>query len=358
MIYHEEWDHLVTPSRREQRKERKQAKRADRSKYKHTDQAKQTHVERLAKHTEGLEQGKVIGIQSHEISVATGQKIFTCSLRGVCKFDRTLQKNLVVVGDNVLFEVTAPNTGYIHLILPRSSLLCRAEHFHRVKQQLVAANVDCVLITVSVAEPLLKPSIIDRYVLAAQKGNLSPVLVINKIDFKESYPREAMLADECLRLYSSLGIPTIALSAVTGEGLEELKRMLKDKVSVFSGQSGTGKTCILNALTGLSLRTGSIRAVGKGSHTTTSPQMIPLPFGGWCIDTPGIRSFGVFDLRKEDLPHAFPEIFSQPCAFANCWHRGEQGCAVPEAIAQGRVSPLRLTSYITLLGSLDPSARD
>lgn len=354
MAGHEEWDHLFTPSRRELRRERKIAKRTDRSKYKISDRGKQaSHPTPKNISAEGV-QGRVTCVRSQGIDVTAEGKTYTCSLKGSCKLDRTLAKNLVVVGDNVLFEITGPADGSIHRICPRSSSLCREEHLHRIKQQLVAANVDIVLITVSLAEPSLRPSIIDRYLLAAEKGNIRPVILINKIDLRDQYLEEAALADECLRLYPSLGITTVALSTRTGEGMAQVKELLRDKISVLSGQSGTGKSCIINALTGLSLKTGSIRAVGKGSHTTTSTTLIPLPSGGWCIDTPGIRSFGVYDLQKEDLRLIFKELFAEPCAFSNCWHIGEHGCVVPKGVEDGKISPLRLRSYLSLLAAAKP----
>jgi ribosome biogenesis GTPase len=349
----EDWELHFDPTRREQRRERTIAQRTDRSKYKVTDRMKMAREQPLKIETEGLFLGKVIHISSQEIEVAAKDHLFTCTLRGSFKLDRSLKKNLVIVGDNVWFEPTSPNTGYIYHILPRSSVLSREEHLHRIKQQLVAANVDQVLITVCLAQPSLKFSIIDRYLISAEKGHIHPIILINKIDLKDQYPKEALLVDECLRLYPSLGIKTIAFSALSGEGLDEVKAIMKDKVSVFSGQSGAGKSCIINALTGLSLKIGSIRAIGKGSHTTTSTNLLHLPFGGWCIDTPGIRSFGVFELKKEDLTTEFSELFTQPCAFKNCWHIGEEGCAVPKAVERGDVSSLRLSSYLSLISSIE-----
>jgi ribosome biogenesis GTPase / thiamine phosphate phosphatase len=358
MISHEDWEHHFDPSRRELRKERKIAKRTDRSKYKISDQQKKVHEQPEKIKTEGLLKGKVVHIRSQDIEVDAGDHTFTCTLRGTFKQDRNLNKNLVIVGDNVWFQPTTADTGSIHHIIPRSSVLARSEHLHRIKQQLVAANVDQVLITVCLADPHVRPSMIDRYLIAAAKGRLSPVILINKIDLREEHPQEAQVVDECLRLYPSLGIKTIAFSALTGEGLDQVREVMKDKVSVFSGQSGTGKSFIINVLTGLSLKTGSIRAIGKGSHTTTSTRLLRLPFGGWCIDTPGIRSFGIFDLEKKDLQDEFSELFCQPCSFKNCWHIGEEGCAVPQAIDRGEISPLRFSSYISLLGSIDDPRKE
>jgi len=346
----EDWDELFSPSRREMRHERKRASKTDRSKYKKTDQ-KKAPAQREISPEHVL--GKVVRIRSRHIDVAIGKKMYTCSLRGTLKQERTRDKNLLVVGDNVWVLPLDETAGVIQQVAPRKTVLCRQEHLHRKKQQLVAANVDQVVITVSLAEPICKTTIIDRYLVAAKKGNLSPLIVFNKADLKEAHPKQAALIDEYQRLYSSLGISAIVVSARTGEGIDRLKEALKDKTSVLSGQSGTGKSKIINALTGLSLKTGSVRAVGKGAHTTTFAQLLPLPFGGWCVDTPGIRSFGIWDLEHQDLPLAFPEIFDQPCAFANCWHRGEEGCKVPDAVEEGAVSPFRLHSYHALLDSVE-----
>ncbi len=342
----EDWEELFAPTKREMRLERKIQRRADVSKYKQSDQQKKRPKEA----PEGLLLGKVIYIRSQDVDIAAGDALYTCSLKGSFKLEKNLKKNLLVVGDEVFFD---PVARLIHHIAPRKSVLCRQDHFHRLMQHMVAANVDQVLITVSVAEPALKLSIIDRYIIAAQKGNLSPIIVINKSDLAPSYPEESLLAQECLRIYPPLGIPTLIVSAHTGGNMEALSAILKDKVSVFSGQSGTGKTLLINRLTGLDLKIGSIRAVGKGAHTTTAARLLPLPFGGWCVDTPGIRSFGIFQLEKSDLREGFPDLFEGKCAFADCWHTGEQGCSIPHAIENRKLSPLRLASYHALLTSLD-----
>jgi len=348
----EDWEEYFAPSKRETRKERKRAVQRDRSKYKKTDQRK---VAEKIDTPSNCIHGKVITIRSKDIIVYANDHMYTCTVRGVLKLERTKDKNLIVVGDNVWMRPVDQTTGVIFAVKSRTSILCRQEHLHRKKQQLVAANVDQVLITLSLAEPASRSTIIDRYLVAAYKGNFDPVIVFNKMDLREQYPQEELRVEEYLALYTSLNIPTIAVSAVTGEGLKELEYVLKSKVSVFSGQSGTGKTHLINAITGFELKTGEVRAIGKGAHTTTFAQLLALPFEGWCVDTPGIRSFGIWDLKKQDLIPAFPEIFSQGCSFANCWHQGEEGCSIPQAIEEGRVSPFRYASYLSLLESATES---
>lgn len=347
----EEWESHFDPTRREHRDERKRAQRADRSKFKHTDLGKEKQRTRSSETV--LLTGRVTQIRSQEIIVVAEKKVYSCSLKGFLKFSKDRQKNLVTVGDAVSFEIISPGAGCIHAVLPRTSLLSREDHLHRRNQQLVVANVDQLFITVSVAEPALRTPIIDRYLIAARKGHLSPILLINKWDRLLENPGEAHVAEEVVRLYRSLGIPVLCVSAVTGEGFEQLQVAMTHKTSVFSGQSGTGKTCLVNRLTGLSMRTGMIRAVGKGCHTTTTTQLLELPFEGWVVDTPGLRSLGIFDLEKKDLKDEFCEIFSQPCEFTNCWHSGEKGCAVLKGVEEGHVSPVRFSSYLSLLASLE-----
>ena len=353
----EDFESLFAPSRREQRRERKNASKTDRSKYKHSDLRKRE--ERARPTHENLVEGRVVLILSQNIEVATPSGRRLCTLRGTLKQERHHHKNLIIVGDLVLVELLGESEGFIHHVLPRKSVLSRQDHLLRIKNQLVAANVDQVLITMSIGEPSLRTSIIDRYLVAAEKGNLYPAIVINKMDLRAKYPEESSLVDEVERLYKSLGFPVVSLSARTGEGMKDLEALLKDKVSVFSGQSGTGKTLIVNALTGLSLQTQAVRSGGKGAHTTTSARLLPLPFGGWCIDTPGIRSFGIWDFKKEDLLSTFPEITEagEGCLFKNCSHRGESGCCLEKAVEEGKVSPLRYSSYLSLLASLDEAKK-
>ncbi len=344
-------------SRKERKEARKIASKRDRSKYKKTDQAKHTRMQKeksekkLAKRGELL-RGRVLAITPEGISVQLEKNVYMCSLRGVLKKETTRAKNLVTVGDFVLFELAAEGEGVIAHVEERYSVLSRQEHLRRHQKQLIAANIDQVLITVSVVQPTLKPHLVDRYLIATYKGNMKPVIVINKIDLLEEGSEEAALYHQFREAYEALGIPVIPLSAETGEGIEQLKEQMKNKASVFSGQSGVGKSSLINTMTGLSLPIGEVvRKTLKGAHTTTTTHLIPLRFGGWCIDTPGIRSFGVWDLKKEDLDAYFPEIreVGLSCKFPDCTHSHEPGCAVSEAIEKGTISSLRFDSYLKFL---------
>jgi len=337
-------------SRKELKEARKIASRRDRSKYKKTDLKQRARIQKektkrtLAKKKELL-RGRVLAITSEGISVQYEENVFLCVLRGVLKKEITRTKNLVTVGDFVLFE---RGVNAISHVEERRTLLSRQEHLRRRQEQLLAANIDQVLITVSVVKPPLKPPLIDRYIIATYKGKMEPVIVINKIDLLKKGSTEAILFEHVVETYKTLGIPIIGLSAETGEGIERLKEQMKDKASVFSGQSGVGKSSLINAMTELTLPVREvIKKTLKGAHTTSTTHLIPLSFGGWCIDTPGIRSFGIWNLKREDLDAYFPEISekSYACRFPNCSHTHEPGCAVDRE----QISPLRFKSYLKLL---------
>jgi ribosome biogenesis GTPase / thiamine phosphate phosphatase len=356
MTSSEDWDEYFVPTKREMRKERKIVSKSDRSKYKKTDQDKILDKELQQMRTpasEDLLKGRVLLIRSQDVHVSHNNQTYVCSLKGTLRQTHTKGKNLVIVGDIVDFSITSPGCGVIHKIQKRTSFLCRQDHLDRIKQQLIAANVDQLVIVVSVNEPAFTSALIDRYLIAARKGNMTPILVINKWDLCDQYPLHAKYAQECLDLYKALGLCTINISVRTGENIDALTSVLHNKVSVFSGPSGTGKSRLLNCLTGNNLTVGNIRAIRKGSHTTSCAQLLSLPCGGWSVDTPGIRSLGIFELTKEDLRDEFAEIFSQPCEFLSCSHTPkEKSCSVQQALEAGTISPYRYLSYLSLLESL------
>lgn len=341
--------------------ERKIAGAKDRSKYKKTDQRKQPKNPRDISEDHLLKRGRVLSIASQGIIVSAEGELLMCTLRGLLKKDKTQMKNLVVVGDFVLFESTNKGEGLITSIEPRRTVLSRADNLSRRKEQLIAANIDQVIITISVVSPELKPALVDRYIIATQKGGMDSLVVVNKIDLltasgqdPEIQQQENEIFKEFLKAYRQANIPVIPVSTQTGEGIEALKLAMKDKSSVFSGQSGVGKSSLINAMSLHDLSVGGIvEKTGKGSHTTTTAQLLPLEFGGWCIDTPGIKSFGVWDLDKEEIEHYFPEIFTcgHQCRYPNCSHLHETGCAVKEAVDKGEISPMRYESYLTLMQS-------
>lgn len=357
-------EEYIKDDRKEGKKQRKMALAKDRSKYKKTDvkkyhQSLEKSREAKISKQEWLE-GRVLSILPQGIVVDWNGQRISCVLKGLMKKDRTQAKNLVAVGDFVLFEQTNENEGIIAQVQPRRSILSRADNLSRRKEQLIAVNIDQVLITVSVVNPPLKPPLIDRYIIATRKGNMVPVILINKMDLllKEgdfAVDCERELYQELVKAYAAIGIPVIPISTVDGIGLKELREVMQDKASVFSGQSGVGKTSLINFVTGLDLRIGdTVERTKKGSHTTTSTQLIPLEFGGWCVDTPGIKSFGVWDLKKEEVEGYFTEIHAcgQQCKFPNCTHTHEEDCAVQQALEAEQLSPVRYDSYQALMESV------
>ena len=344
--------------RKEQRKERRIASAKDRSQYKKSDLDKKTGEGEMHPNIkidpEKLKKGRVLSLVSQDITVESEGELYTCVLRGLLKRDVSRQKNLVAVGDIVQFEETGSQMGLIAHVETRKSVLARADNLSRRRQQIIAANVDQVLITVSIETPPLKPFLVDRYIIAAEKGGMAPVIVVNKIDLLEESEDQGLF-EEMLRSYEAVDIPVLSVSAELGEGIDALREVMKDKVSVFSGQSGVGKSSLINIIAGLDLVTKeTVKKTRKGSHTTTSAKLIQLDFGGWCVDTPGIKSFGVWDLEQEEVEAYFSEIHDvgQGCRFSSCTHTHEPECAVQAAVEAEEISFLRYQSYCQLIKSI------
>jgi ribosome biogenesis GTPase / thiamine phosphate phosphatase len=357
--------------RKEQRLERKIASRTDKSKYKKTDRDKKRKAQQrdaIKERPSGeVMKGRVIAITGQGSVVDYNGKDIHCVLRGAFKKERTETKNIIAVGDVVHFSTTAEGEGVISYVEERYSILSRADHLSQRKQQIIAANIDLVLITTSVISPPLKPHLIDRYIIATRKGNMNPVIIINKVDLfddenvsEEERAKEKKLCDELVAIYSSIDIPVVRLSAERKEGMDELEKIMQGKASVFAGQSGTGKSSLINVMMDLDLETAPVmKKIKKGTHTTTTSRLIPLACEGWCVDTPGIRSFGLWDLKKEDVEGYYDEIleYGAGCKFDNCTHIHEPGCAVQQAVEDGNISSLRFKSYQTLIKSVSEKYR-
>ncbi len=338
---HEEEFH--SRDRKQFRKERKLAQSTDRSKFKKTDL--EVKIVEMAPH---LRRGRVIAISGEGAFVDFEGETVLCSLKGLMKKERPQVKNLIAVGD----WVGCTQEGAIEQVAERTSTLARADISGR-KEQLIAVNVDQVIVTVSLISPPLKPALVDRYLISAEKGRIHPIIAINKIDLLETAPAPVQERfREFLASYEPLGWPILSLSCETRVGLDALRSLLQNKTSVFSGQSGVGKSSLLNACFGFDLRTGELAAkTAKGSHTTTTASLIPLPGGGYCVDTPGIRSFGVWDLTKEDVIDHFTDLarLAEECKYPDCSHVNEPECAVQKALKGGALAPLRYESYANLL---------
>ncbi|MBS0624594.1 MAG: ribosome small subunit-dependent GTPase A [Verrucomicrobia bacterium] len=352
----DEEEDFHSKDRKQFRKERRHAQETDRSKFKKTDQK-----QAKAPIDTSLPRGRVVAISGEGAWVegADGTRRL-CTLKGLLKKEKMHAKNIIAVGDFVRFQDDS-----IIQVEERYSYLSRQDVTGR-KEQLIAVNIDQVLITTSVVDPALKPALIDRYIIAARKGNMHPVLLVNKIDLlQEASEEEREFFRAFLSAYEPLGFPILSISTRTETGIEALRSLMKNKSSVFSGQSGVGKSSLINAAFGLSLKIGDLaQKTFKGSHTTTVAELLTLPGGGYCIDTPGVRSFGIWGLEKEDVTQHFTEIleFACDCKFPDCTHLEEPHCAVQAALEEGKISPIRYESYRSLLaeaiGDIDNWTRD
>lgn len=327
--------------RKQWRKERKHAQETDRSKYKKTDQEKRE----VAKIDPSWKRGRVVAIGGEGIWIDAEGTRCLGSLRGLLKKENMQAKNLLAVGDIVWFT---PDYA-IAYIEERYSFLARTD-IRGQKEQLIAVNIDQAVIAVSVVNPPLKPALIDRYLIASRKGNIHPIIVVNKVDLLDTNSEEQTLYREFLATYEPLGFPILSISTTKQLGLDALRSLLKDKTTVFAGQSGVGKSSLINAAYGLHLKIGELaQKTSKGTHTTTTAELLSLPGGGYCVDTPGVRSFGLWKLKKEDVVDHFQDLAGFGCKFLDCQHIHEPDCGVLRALEEGRITPLRYESYRTLL---------
>ncbi|MCC8133707.1 MAG: ribosome small subunit-dependent GTPase A [Tannerellaceae bacterium] len=259
--------------------------------------------------------------------------------------------NPIAVGDQVEIEINKEGTAFITEIEDRKNYIIRRASNLSKQSHIIAANLDQAMLIVTVNHPITTTIFIDRFLVTAEAYEVPVKIVFNKIDRFHGSERETM--EEMIRLYTSIGYPCSKLCARSGEGMEELRADLKDKITLLSGHSGVGKSTIINQLVpGVELRTGNISEYhNKGMHTTTFSEMIPLPEGGYLIDTPGIKGFGTIEMEEGEISHYFPEIFrySDGCRFNNCTHRHEPGCAVQEAMHAHLISPSRYKSYLNIL---------
>ena len=259
--------------------------------------------------------------------------------------------NPVAVGDWVQIEENKEGTAFITAIEERKNYIIRRASNLSKQSHIIAANIDCAMLIVTVNYPVTTTIFIDRFLATAEAYRVPVKLVFNKID---RYNEEDQAYMEALiTLYSTIGYPCLKVCAKNETGLEELQSDLQDRVTLLSGHSGVGKSTLINKLVpGVSLKTGTISEYhNKGMHTTTFSEMIALPQGGYLIDTPGIKGFGTIEMEGAEIAHYFPDIFrfATECKFNNCTHRHEPGCAVLEAVQAHWISESRYKSYLSIL---------
>jgi ribosome biogenesis GTPase / thiamine phosphate phosphatase len=283
-------------------------------------------------------------------------EVLQCRITGKFRLNDQNLTNPVAVGDKVEIVLEGAENGMIKKILPRANYVARQSPHKRHDIHLMAANIDQALLFITIVEPSLKVGFIDRFLLTTEPQDIHTVLVFNKCDL---YDEEAMDTFHLMKnIYEDIGYTVLLVSATEGVGLEELVTVLKDKTTMVSGQSGVGKSTTVNAIQGqLNLRIGEISDYsGKGQHTTTFAEMFPLDFGGYLIDTPGIKTLAFNNLEPMDVTHNFREFFeySVKCKYGgSCTHRNEPHCAVKDAIAEGAISELRYNNYLKIMEEVE-----
>ena len=297
-------------------------------------------------------QGVVVEVSSGLCCVDLGGRSLICGLRGSLTAQDTGFTNVVAVGDEVVVSENSSDRGVVEAVLPRRSVLARPDVFYHHLKQVIAANADQLLIVASWRDPIFWPELTDRYLIAAERNNLSPIICVNKIDLAEDLA-DCQLA---LRPYLDPGYRVLFTSALTDEGVSGLREVLRGRMTVLAGLSGVGKSSLLSAVqSGLQLRTGEVsERSGEGQHITTQVNLFRLDIGGFVVDTPGIREFGLSGLRRAELARFYPEMTAveRNCRFSDCSHLHEPGCAVQAAVRQGLVSATRYHNYRKIYADL------
>ncbi len=279
--------------------------------------------------------------------------IMNCRLKGKFRMKGLRATNPIAVGDHVtiLPDPFAPGEGSITAIEQRNNYIIRKSINLSKESHIIAANLDQAFLIVTLISPRTSTGFIDRFLVTAEAYHIPTTLIFNKIDI---YDQDILKLHEAMsELYRSIGYPCYGVSALKGTGIEALKEKMKDKVTLLSGHSGVGKSHLINALQpGMELKTGIIsEAHLKGKHTTTFAEMFPLTFGGYIIDTPGIKEFGLVDFEKNEVAERFPEMrnLMNQCQFNNCTHVHEPRCAVIKALNEGTISQSRYRNYISII---------
>lgn len=284
-------------------------------------------------------------------------EVVACRIQGKFRLGTLKLTNPVAVGDRVVINIESEEetVGTIREIKPRKNYVLRQSPRKKHFLHIIACNIDQAIVIVSMRQPSVKVGFIDRFLLMTEPFNIPVIIVFNKSDL---HLEDDIVYLEYLRtVYENIGYKTILTSNTTGEGIEELKSALSGKLSLIAGQSGVGKSTLINSLApDLDLKTQEISDYsGKGQHTTTFAEIFELPFGGQIIDTPGIKTLGFNYLEEMDVAHNFREFFelSKECKFGDCLHRNEPKCAVKEALENEQISPMRYENYLAILDEIE-----
>lgn len=290
------------------------------------------------------------------VAKAENGKTYNARIKGVFKIDEITSSNPLAVGDEVeLEEESDVSTAIITEIYERRNYVVRSSPHQRSKIHIVASNLDQSILFATLKEPRTSQGFIDRFLVTCEAFHVKAMIVFNKADIYKA--KEFAKFEELKEMYESVGYKVFLTSVINNQGVDEIKELLQNKITLVSGHSGVGKSSLLNALfPELELRTQNVSGwSGKGQHTTTFAEMFDLPFGGQIIDTPGVKEFGIVDISKQELSHYFPEMRDRlnDCQFNNCLHINEPECAIKEAVIKGEISEERYVSYHNILASID-----
>jgi ribosome biogenesis GTPase len=304
-----------------------------------------------------LPKGEVIRAQSglYEIALEGGEDVLSCRVKRGASTENN-DATLVTVGDQVRVQPLEDGHGLIHHIEERASVIGRAgTGSKRGGHQVIAANLELLFCVLSAERDDVRQTVIDRYIVGALLGGVEPVIILNKIDTADEEFQEML--EEGLGIYVDLGYDVIFTSATEDVGIDAIREFVRGKTAALVGQSGVGKSTLVNAVLGREERlTAEVRSRDRrGRHTTTSSEIIPVPGGGRLIDTPGLREFGIWDLEPEELDGYFVEFldYLQDCKYLPCTHTHEPECAVKKAVEDGKIDPGRYASYLSLYASLE-----